>query len=357
MERTEGTLLDAIWSRRYWFFLWMLISAFIAVVIVWAYPPQYRSKAEIYVNTAAPTEPLVEGQFQQPIPEVKRVYHLLTSTQVLDHVIDRVQLIPPHRNGSRSPQARVRARNKLLKQISVKHLDGNAIEIVVTSRDRNHAPRIANLLCKRVITLMGDRARNSITRSKKVHDRVHDGLMAQAARSEARLLRVLDSTRAIPMADERRERLEDLYDRLLAQLARDQQELVNVRKVQQVSAGLLLKEISDPITIIRSADPDLNTDPLFEAIIQVVAFVLFSAILFLVLAVIWLKGQNSLITDWKDFISLEANQQKDVFEERPDAMLRLRKENGSSLLVHGPLTGGKDLPHTHKQDKALEGSR
>lgn len=293
----ENKMLRSLWSWRYWWLMWVGLAAVICIAVVIHYPPLYRSTAHIYVNARTVPGERIDGQFELPPPEVRKVYFLATSTEVLDHVVDKLKLL--ERQPHEGALAKVRARYRLLKAMDVRIVEGNGITISVSHKDRDLAPRIANEAYRKVVQIVEKNTIGDMDRSMRIHQQVFKGLEDQAGKFERSLIRVLDSTKVVRTDPERQMRLNLEFDRLLGQMARTQQEMANIHRVQLVSAGLLRKEFADPITLIRKADPDLNMDPLKEALLRILLMLICAMVAITGIMAAWANMRTELLYQWQ----------------------------------------------------------
>lgn len=294
---SEQQVLRTLWSWRYWLLMWVGVASLISIAVVIKHPPLYRSTTHLYVNARNMAGEQIEGQFELPPPEVRKVYFLATSTEVLDHVVDKLKLLDKQpRVGALS---RVQARDRLLKSIDVRLVEGNGITITVSSRHRDLAPRIANEVYRKVFQLLEESTIDAMDRSMRIHQKVFKGLEEQAGKFERSLFRVLDSSKVLRSDPERQMRLDLEFDRLLGQMSRTQQEMANIHRVQLVSAGLLRKEFSEPITLIRKADPDLSMNPLQDSILRVLLLVAFATMVVVGCMTLWATKRADVLHQWR----------------------------------------------------------
>jgi hypothetical protein len=293
----EQQVFRALWSWRYWLLMWVGVATVISIAVVIQYPPLYRSTTHLYVNARNVAGERIEGQFELPPPEVRKVFFLATSTEVLDHVLDKLKLVDEQpKVGALS---KVRARYRLLKALDVRVVEGNGITISVSHKDRDLAPRIANEVYRKVVQIVEKGTIRDMDRSMRIHQRVFKGLEEQAGKFERSLIRVLDSTKVLRADPERQMRLDLEFDRLLGQMSRTQQEMANIHRVQLVSAGLLRKEFSDPITLIRKADPDLSMNPLWDAILRVLLLLTCATVVVMAVMTLWASKRAEVLHQWR----------------------------------------------------------
>ena len=294
---SEQQVLRALWSWRYWLLMWVGVATVISIAVVIRHPPLYRSTAQLYVNARTAAGERIEGQFELPPPEVRKVFFLATSTEVLDHVLDKLKLVDEQpKVGALS---KVQARYRLLKAMDVRIAEGNGITISVSHKERDLAPRIANEVYRKVVQIVERGTIRDMDRSMRIHQRVFKGLEEQAGKFERSLIRVLDSSKVVRADPERQMRLDLEFDRLLGQMSRTQQEMANIHRVQLVSAGLLRKEFSDPITVIRKADPDLSMNPLWHAMLRVLLLVTCATVVVMTVMILWAGKRDDVLRLWR----------------------------------------------------------
>jgi len=277
--------------------MWVGVATVISIAVVIRHPPLYRSTAQLYVNARTVAGERIEGQFELPPPEVRKVFFLATSTEVLDHVLDKFKLVD--KQPSVGALSKVQARYRLLKAMDVRIVEGNGITISVSHKERDLAPRIANEVYRKVFQIVEKGTISDMDRSMRIHQRVFKGLEEQAGKFERSLIRVLDSSKVLRADPERQMRLDLEFDRLLGQMSRTQQEMANIHRVQLVSAGLLRKEFSDPITLIRKADPDLSMNPLWDAMLRVLLLVTCATVVVMAVMTLWASKRAEVLHRWR----------------------------------------------------------
>ncbi|HPF67755.1 MAG: hypothetical protein R2810_03405 [Flavobacteriales bacterium] len=330
----ERTLREGLARRKYWLLSWLLLSLIVGWGMVVLFPPVGTSTLLFYVESDPPGSSHAPVPVDEHPPEVRKVFHLTTSTRTLDHLIEKFDLVMRYKIRTGRPFTQERARQRLLKQLDVRLLDGNTIKLTVKNKDRVLAANMANELFRFLSSLTEKESLTLLDRTAKIQDRIHKALEHRASEIEHDLLRLLDSTRNSPVDQTMRLELISTFEQELAQLARTQQELYSTYRAHQVATVMMRKEFTRPLVLIRKAGPDLSFDPFLAAIGRVALFGATSFGLFLGFLIMWLKNRPVLIREWAEL-------QRIGPADGPDPVQDTAPFNGR----HGPaLLAGQDAP-------------
>lgn len=296
MEK-QATVSTRLWNLRYVVLVWMVLLTVGSVVWNHFHPPLYTSEVHLFIEEKQPEREHLSGQFKYHTPNVRKVYHLATSTKVLEHLIKKFKLAKHFGIRDSDRLGKERVRERLAKNIDVRMLDPNSIAVMVRGRDRGLVARMANEIHLELVRITEKQAMDELTRTVRLYDRVLNGLEKGSRLQERRLVRVLDSLRTSLATAQYDSHVDILLSSLIGDLAANERDLANARKTHQMASMLMRKEHVSSILLLKGATFDVHTVPLRESLFRVFATVMIGTLLGLVLLGFWFRYQGEFLTN------------------------------------------------------------
>ncbi len=172
--------------RRNWLRLtvFALLVSVLVVGIRWRMPIRYASTVLLMVEHQGSSDELpLDDRF--PAPGVLYAYHLVTSSAVLDHLIDTFDLGTHYGTGIQDPMGRARTIESLLGAIEPQYFDSQCLSITVHDEDRELAAAMANAISDRLVELAALNREKELERSVALYTRILE--RAEARNQEQRL--------------------------------------------------------------------------------------------------------------------------------------------------------------------------
>jgi len=232
--------------------------------------------------------------------DIRRMFHMATSTAMQDHLIRTFDLYPHFGIDSSEVFHAERIHALLQKRVTTHFVDANSLEIIVQDADRAVAAGMANEIFRELEVLTYEQARLTLERRSTIHREVMDQmqesfdaqthkLLSIATEFEERAaVRVIDPKRRDPTAE-----LSFQLARTTAKLTEVNEEMATTRRDLELSAALLRAEQMPVLHLARKAFMDIETIPALVVAEETLA--LSSLVMLLITAVLmlWYKhGQE-----------------------------------------------------------------
>ena len=306
-----GSLVSELKRRRYWVVAWLAISVLMGAIVVIKYPPLGQSTMQFYVeDNGSATSSLVPVDV--PTPEVRKLFHLATSTRALDHLIEKYKLLERYGIADGRPFPREVARKRLLAHMEVRMVDRNAIKVEVRDRDRLLAADLANELFRYLQAKAENETRADLRQAARVQERVYRSLDERSVELEEEVRELLADPQLGSLDPDVRMKVGISFEQVLGQMSRSREDLLNAYRAQQLALGLMGKEFTRPLVLLRRAGPDMSMDARVQGLLRLLLIVSSSMVFFVVVLIAWLKNADALRHAWERFDKLEDRSERNV---------------------------------------------
>ena len=265
--RASGTLLDRLraWKRR--IILTALACTGLAALWLQLDPPDYTSSVVFFIGDRSGSA--AEGVVAQAglSPNIDRLFHSATSTEMIDHLIERFDLYTHFRIGPHKPFHHEKVSVWLLDHINVKRGDDNSVTITVKDEDRALAADIANGMFAKLQEMSEKQVISDLEHNMALYDLVIERTQQRSTEQSSKLIALVDELEhqlgngAGPHGEgsEALTSLNVQLTRLAAQLSMANEDLSRAQKNDEIAAALIKKENLPRIDLVRKATQDIKT--------------------------------------------------------------------------------------------------
>ncbi len=291
----KGSLLDRFFAVRYWILAVAFAVGGIETFNLYRDPPLYSSSVLFLVDDQStgksdPSIPLLERS-----PSLAGLYHGATSTEMIDHLIERFDLYHYYGISSSEPLGYERVNNDLLDAISVRIVDQNGVVISVQDKDRQLAAAMANEIFLKLQEMTERQVIDDMERKIALYTQVIIGAEQRSTEQSDKLVSIASEFKRLSAGRDPQAKADQLSTlnfqlaELVARLSASNDELLKAQRGEEMAAALLRKENLPIIHLVRKAVQDVRTSKVMAALKALLLIPLAAVAAMLISITFWCK--------------------------------------------------------------------
>jgi hypothetical protein len=306
MVHGSRSLSDLFRHRRGLILSLSLIAMLGSIVHSLTDPPLFSSSVLLYINEpiAAPTSPNGGTAVQEPAggsgqDHWSSVFHDVRSTEMSTFLIDRFNLIEHYGLDTGDPMAMNEALHLISENIEVHRAEESGMEIIVEDRDRSKAADMANAMHDQLVEMSQVRMQRGLSQANGNYTKAIEGTSRRGRQVVNDLIAVSKELHSqYPTASVRGEEgpfapVDVKIQEMATELSMINAELLRNTRSMEIALAVIKDPDASTIRSVRRAQRDMFTSPGMAMMMHAVFWSLSSAVLLLLLLIIWeLKGRD-----------------------------------------------------------------
>jgi capsular polysaccharide biosynthesis protein len=300
-QTLQGHLLGS--SR--WILLFAMVVTLLAAGAIYVKPFQYEASIVMLVQDGKNEndEDDIKGLLAPADPS--RLYHLATSTEMFEHLIDRFHLYEHYGIYSSGPFAKEMAMDMLTRSVQASEPEGSCLIVTVKDGDRKMASDMANEVYAQLQRMTEAMARARIEQTMEIYSQVVTTTEAELNDQIERLY-TLSATlkgpgRGVPLgsgSEDDRNSASLQLGQIVAELAAMNQDLMKAQRVQGITLAMAKADRMPEVLLIRKAQEDYSASVPLKITTTLLLVMFFTALGGVMISAIWFLHRR----EFKEFL-------------------------------------------------------
>ncbi len=300
----HGSMLHYLRSMRWWIVGFVVLACGAATAFLVTNPVMYRSTVVLILHDRSAISATRPDNLLQEVPTSVRVFHLPTSTEMVDHLIAKFDLYTHYGIDPTGPLHYELASTRLLDNIDIQPLDDRSANITIRDEDRALAANMANAVYEKLKDMNEVQVMGGLERRIALYTRVIDNLEKRSSAQTAQLIALVGELKRLPgnsggskTINEQVDGINFKLSELAAQLTVANEELSQAAEGLEISAALEKESDVPDVHLVRKAVQDIGTSKK-EIWVNTLLFTMIGALILAVAVLaIWFKHGHAVMHD------------------------------------------------------------
>ena len=281
------SLLARLWRLKYLVLAVSLICTALTGYWFVLFPVQYSSSITIFMEGETDLAgDNGHGMLSRSLG-VTRLTHLVTSTAMADHMVERFDLTAHYGLDPAHPQRLQQAGGWFVESVSIQLVDQLSLAITVSDPDKMMAAAMANELFVELKHILDTSAAADLERTIAFYQRIIDRTEVRSHEQATQLGDLLEQSNGTNGASGLDARTDLELAEIVAKLSANHEGLLQARNTFEVSAAMLKEKPRSTLHLMRKATEDIETSAGLKIATSMILALFISAALMIGGVVIW----------------------------------------------------------------------
>lgn len=300
----HGSMLDYLRAMRWWIMGFALLACAASAGFLVLNPVMYRSTVLLIIHDRTAISTTKPDNLLQDVPTSVRVFHLPTSTAMIDHLITEFDLYTHYGIDPNGPLHYELASTRLLGNIDIQLLDDRSANITIRDEDRAMAADMANAVYEKLKAMNEEQVMGSLERRIALYERVINNLEKRSSAQTAQLIALVAELKkpsgrngGSNVTNEQVDAINFKLSELAAQLTVANEELSQAAEGLEISAALEKESDVPDVHLVRKAVQDIGTSEKRIWVNTLLFTMIGAVILAVVVLAVWFKHGHEVMHD------------------------------------------------------------